>query len=244
MSTNTTQYYNQNASTYDALHGGDRNPEHIRALELAWPFFERLRPSSFVEVGCGTGRSIEWVRSRMPDAKLIGIDPSIELLAIAKRRHQSVDFVIGNGERLPVGDGFADVVIATGIMHHVDSPSKVISEMFRVAKMLVVISDHNNFAFGGQRTRRLRLLLYAMGLLPLITYVKQGFKRQGYTEEDGWWYPYSLLNNFDELSRLSSELFVAPTRRATPDENCFMLAQSHLVIIAAKRGAPELGSRS
>ena len=35
-------------------------------------------------------------------------------------------------------------------MHHVDSPASVIAEMFRVARKAVLISDHNNFAFGKQ----------------------------------------------------------------------------------------------
>lgn len=93
-------------------------------------------------------------------------------------------------------------------MHHVDSPSRVITEMFRVARKAVLISDHNNFAFGGSLARRLRMALHLCGLLKPATYFKQGFNYQGFSEDDGWWYPYSLFNDYADIARRSEKLYL------------------------------------
>ena len=58
-------------------------------------------------------------------------------------------------------------------MHHVDLPASVIAEMFRVARKAVLISDHNNFAFGTTMARRIRLVLYSCGLFGIAAFVKQ-----------------------------------------------------------------------
>jgi trans-aconitate methyltransferase len=39
-----------------------------------------------LDIGCGDGKGLEYLRSRLPDAELIGIDPDPELLKIARTR--------------------------------------------------------------------------------------------------------------------------------------------------------------
>ena len=64
MSEHLTEYYNRTAEQYDQLHGGEKNLEHIRALERAWPILGRFNIRSVVDVGCGTGRSLAWLEQR------------------------------------------------------------------------------------------------------------------------------------------------------------------------------------
>jgi SAM-dependent methyltransferase len=155
-------------------------------------------------------------------------------LEIARGRLPQARLVAGRGEKLPLESGSVDLALATGIMHHVDSPSAVIREMFRVAKKAVLISDHNNFAFGGPRARGLRLWLYSLRLLGFATYLKQGFRRQSYSEDDGWYFPYSLLNDYGLISSLSAEVDIIPTRPSSLREGNLLLAQSHMAILAVK----------
>ena len=54
-------YYNKTALEYDQLHGGNQNLEHVRALEVAWSIIDRFNIKSAIDVGCGTGRSLEWL---------------------------------------------------------------------------------------------------------------------------------------------------------------------------------------
>jgi SAM-dependent methyltransferase len=232
MARQTVAYYDATAEDYDAEHGDD--PEHVRALELAWPILG-FHPQSVLDVGCGTGRGLRWSRQRAPGAALFGIDPSEQLLRVAKAKIPDSTLFVGYGEQLDLADASIDVVIACGIMHHVDDPSAVIGEMFRVARKAVLISDHNNFAFGGQAAQRMRMLLYCCGLLGLATFIKQGFCRQGYSAGDGWWYPYSIMGNFGQISRSSAQTYLLPTRRATPGlGGNLVFCQSHVAVLALK----------
>ena len=61
-----TEYYNQTAQHYDEMHGGERDFDHVRALEYSWPILENFGIQSVLEVGCGTGRSLQWIRAHSP----------------------------------------------------------------------------------------------------------------------------------------------------------------------------------
>jgi SAM-dependent methyltransferase len=162
------------------------------------------------------------------------------MLDIAQKKLPGAKFIQGSGEKLPLADESADVVLASGIMHHVDHPQLVIGELFRVAKQAVLISDHNNFAFGSTKARKLRRWLAATGLLGIATFVKQGFRKQGYSEGDGWWYPYSLLQDFGVIARASQVQYIIPTTPALPPPlNDLHLTQTHMSILALKHASKD-----
>lgn len=227
----TTAYYEDTAAKYDAIH--DNEPEHTKAFELGWPLVQPA--SSILDVGCGTGRGLSVVARLSPGVRMHGIEPSEQMLAIARNKVPTADLRVGVGETLPFEDGSIDVVSAAGIMHHVDDPDAVIAEMFRVARKAILISDHNNYAFGGSFAKRLRMGLKVAGLLGAFTYVKQGFKKQGYSADDGWWYPYSLLDSYATIAKRADQVYLFPTRRSTGDISNFVFAQSHFGIVALKR---------
>ena len=126
MSKNTIAYYDTTAARYDALHAGERNLEHIRALQRAWSILLRYDVGSVLDVGCGTGRALKWVQDQDASIRLFGIDPSQKLLDIAMQQLPAATLHMGTGENLPFDDSSVDVTIATGIMHHVDAPASVI----------------------------------------------------------------------------------------------------------------------
>lgn len=234
MSEQLVSYYDNNAAAYDALHSETTNPEHTKALELGWPLFERLDVRSALDVGCGTGRTLAWLRNNNANLDLLGIEPSAGMLDLAKKNLPAADLRQGSGETLPFDTASVDVAVATGIMHHVDDPTKVIDEMFRVARKGVLISDHNNYAFGGGFAKKLRMGLKVAGLLNAFTFVKQGFKKQGYSEDDGWWYPYSLFDNYAQIAVKSAHLYVMPTRPAIGGLGNIVFSQSHFCVVAIK----------
>ena len=226
------KYYARTAGSYDAAHVRS-NDEHSVALLRTLPFVKDMKISSILDVGSGTGRSLRWYSEQIPDAFLTGIDRSPDLLELAREYLPNADLQQGIAESLPFEDKVFDMVCATGMLHHVSDPDQCIKEMFRVSRVAVLISDHNNFAFGYDLTRRSRLLLFACGLLTAATFVKQGFRTQGYSEGDGYWYPYSLLNSYRLISRLSEDVILLPTRPVNAGNLANMLlSQSHLAIWA------------
>lgn len=194
-----TEYYNRTADAYDAMHDV-ADPEHVRALERLVPRFF-MDASSVLDLGCGTGRALNWFAQNCSGITLTGVDPSEKRLEIAAQKVPDATFHQAAGEKLPFDDGAFDLVTMTGILHHIENTKQVIREAFRVARKGVLISDHNNFSFGSDRARRLRLCLYSLGLLPFATFVKQGFSKQGYSESDGYWYPYSVLPDLLDTRR-------------------------------------------
>lgn len=235
---NTTAYYDATASRYDEMHGEAQNFEHTRALELLLPtYFSNAK--SILDVGSGTGRGLQWIdtyfREKGITTELVGVEPSEELSKIARKNLPDAKIIIGDGERLPFPDSTFDLVMVAGVLHHVENPKKVIKEMFRVSRFGILISDHNNFSFGSNFSRKIRLALFSMNLLSAFSYVKQGFRKQGYSEGDGWWYPYSVLNDFDMISTLSEHFSIVPTRRANSNLGNFMISHSHLAIACTKK---------
>jgi len=234
---NTTQYYDATAAKYDALHGDEHETGHMEALDLIVPrHFPDVR--SVLDVGSGTGRAISWFEkefnSDVHNVDLTGMEPSAKMRDVAAQKVPTATFVEGYGDSIPFADASFDLVTMTGVLHHVKDPKAVIRECFRVSRNGVLISDHNNFSFGSTFARKLRLGLYSVGLLSAFSYVKQGFNKQGYSEDDGWWYPYSVLNDFDVIAELSSYYAIIPTRPANSGLGNFMLQNSHVGIACIK----------
>ena len=53
-----------------------------------------LRPRSIIDVGCGPGNSTELLARAFPDAEIIGIDTSPEMVASAAERLPGIEFEV------------------------------------------------------------------------------------------------------------------------------------------------------
>jgi len=228
-------HYDRTASEYDSLHRGGKDPEHEMALATAWPLLRTAGVRSILDVGCGTGRSLEWFAGTGEPLELAGIDPSAGMLDLARARVPGARLEVAPGEQLPFADGSFDAVITTGVLHHVPDPGVMLKEMLRVASKAILISDHNELAMGSLRSRRLRGALSALGLLPLYHRIRQKGRKARYNKEDGWHYPYSLLDDYGLIADHSRQVMILPTRvRGQPLGDTLALRQSHLAILAWK----------
>ena len=63
-----------------------------------------LRPRSIIDVGCGPGNSTELLARAFPDAEIIGIDASPEMVACAAERLPGIEFEVMDARDIP--DGF------------------------------------------------------------------------------------------------------------------------------------------
>ena len=63
-------------------------------------------PSSILEIGCGVGSQLCFLRQRYPAARLVGVDRSAEQLATARERTDGaeVERVEALAEKLPFAD--------------------------------------------------------------------------------------------------------------------------------------------
>lgn len=133
----TTSLFDKIAKHYDSL-----NTFFSFGMDKLWrkKLAEQIRGSQFVlDIATGTGEvAIETVKKL--DARVIGIDPSAQMLGIAKTKCGSLKFgdkialVQGFAEDLPfASNSFDAITIAFGIRNTVD-PLRSLNEMNRVLK--------------------------------------------------------------------------------------------------------------
>jgi SAM-dependent methyltransferase len=93
-----------------------------------------------VDIGSGAGfDSFVAARQVSPTGKVVGIDMTAEMLAKSRATAKAigmanVEFREGLAERLPVDDGWADVVISNGVINLCPDKRAVFAEIFRVLR--------------------------------------------------------------------------------------------------------------
>ena len=104
--------------------------------------FAQLLPGEHVlDVGCGSGVLTRLAAEEVgSDGEVIGIDPSAEMIQVAKHKaakvHSKAHFQLGVIESLPFEDERFDIVLSSMMLHHLPPELKVagLREIFRVLK--------------------------------------------------------------------------------------------------------------
>ncbi len=93
-----------------------------------------------LDVGTGPGRLLVDLAARRPDLHLVGVDPSPEMVAHARRRSRDAGLVDrlevarGVAESLPFADASFDAVTSTLAAHHWSDVGAAIAEQVRVVR--------------------------------------------------------------------------------------------------------------
>ena len=84
---------------------------------------------SVLDVGCGHA---EWLLPELaPAALTIGVDPDVAAL---RRNHVLPVRIAAVAEHLPFRDGVFDVIVSAWVFEHLEHPSHVLAELFRVLR--------------------------------------------------------------------------------------------------------------
>jgi ubiquinone/menaquinone biosynthesis C-methylase UbiE len=95
--------------------------------------------ATIVDLGCGPGfLSIELGRL-LPSARIIGVDPSANMLEVAKRNADEAGVAnyetrLGGAEHLPLGSNSVDLVVTQGSLHEWDHVEQGFAEILRVLR--------------------------------------------------------------------------------------------------------------
>jgi SAM-dependent methyltransferase len=110
-----------------------RKPE----AKIADDVVEKVKHGTVLDIGSGPGFLSTEIARKSPVLRVCGIDLSRRMALTATRRARGLrhtQFVFGNAARLPFKDGSIDLVVSTGVFHHLKSPRLVFDECYRVLK--------------------------------------------------------------------------------------------------------------
>ncbi len=106
--------------------------------------------STIVDLGTGPGfLSIE-LHKLLPQAKIIGVDPSSEMLKMARKNADEAGMSnyetrLGKAEEMPIESNSVDLVVTQSSLHEWENPQQGLSEIFRVLKPdgSLILKDYN-----------------------------------------------------------------------------------------------------
>jgi SAM-dependent methyltransferase len=112
--------------------------DSVFPLEHAYALLGNVNGQAVLDLGCGSGENSLLLARR--GAKVIGVDISESLLALAQRRLEvngcagaAVRFLPASAHRLPIPDASIDVVLGIAVLHHLDLDATS-KEVFRVLR--------------------------------------------------------------------------------------------------------------
>ncbi|HDI74450.1 MAG: class I SAM-dependent methyltransferase [Thermoprotei archaeon] len=121
------KYYNIISSVYDELYGGEQR----RKYELLYRF---LGKGLLLDAGCGTGLLSEFLAERKLCCEYIGVDVSIGMIQVARRKGRRGSFIVGCVEYLPFRRCVFDYVVAVTLVQNLLDIGVFIKEAVRVLR--------------------------------------------------------------------------------------------------------------
>lgn len=83
-----------------------------------------------VDLGSGPGHTAAAAAGR--GARVVGLDVTPEMVAIARGRHPDLTFEVGDAQRLPFPDASRDAVVGNFVVLHLGDPERAAAEAARV----------------------------------------------------------------------------------------------------------------
>ena len=128
------------------------------SLEYAFYLLGDAHDKLVLDLGCGSGEEVVPLRQR--GARVIGIDISPDLIAIAEKRLRKygldADLRVGSAYETGLADGSVDVVFCMSLLHHLDL-GRARDEIRRILKPhgLLIVKEPIRFSWTMKQVRRL-----------------------------------------------------------------------------------------
>ena len=140
--------FDEHAASYDRL--VDANPgyhDHLRLSVQRMGLPDQGRGLRLLDVGCGTGASTAALLAAAPEAEIVAVDASAEMLATARRKEwpDSVRFVHGNAQNLAaVGvTGPFDGILAAYLVRNLPSPDAALRSFLTMLRPGAPLAVHD-----------------------------------------------------------------------------------------------------
>lgn len=100
--------------------------------ELIKNLLKSENPKNILDVGCGTGETLSFLKTIFPRARLTGVDASSQ--AVRYTRNRGHEAKVADALHLPFADNSFDTVLLLDVIEHIRDDAKVIKEARRVLK--------------------------------------------------------------------------------------------------------------
>lgn len=138
-----------------------------------WPqtieFINELpEDGTILDLGCGNGRNIEYLASVQRGFKIIGLDFSMKMLRIAKRKlgqvkfGSMIDFILADVVRLPVNESSLDGALYVAALHHLPGAELRLASLLELERCLkpggrgfISVWDFEQERFGDELAKQL-----------------------------------------------------------------------------------------
>ncbi|WP_226576919.1 methyltransferase domain-containing protein [Acuticoccus sediminis] len=121
----------------ETLENRGADPQMVPVIDAYLDDLTVAPGARIVEIGAGTGPVSRRIADRFPDASVLGVEPSPELVAEADKRvggRANLAFAVGSGDRLAEVDGGIDIAVQHTVLSHVPDPAVLVAEAARVLK--------------------------------------------------------------------------------------------------------------
>jgi ubiquinone/menaquinone biosynthesis C-methylase UbiE len=226
------RYYAENASRYDDMHVHEHDA-HYFALTWMLAAIDYFEINSILDIGSGTGRVVAFIKEKRPGINVLGVEPIRELREIGYGRGISQNELIdGNATNLQFSHDEFDLVCEFGVLHHIKIPDTAVSEMLRVAKKAIFLSDSNNFGQGSFLVRSIKQTIDLFGLWKIADLIKTRGKGYIISEGDGLSYSYSVFNSYKKIKQRCKQIHLLNTQGG--NINPYRTA-SHVALLGIKK---------
>ncbi|WP_157063402.1 class I SAM-dependent methyltransferase [Luteipulveratus mongoliensis] len=136
-------------------------PDGLQPQDFALARIVEVKPSTVLEIGCGTGEFAAHLTAALPDATVTATDQSARMVELTLERGVQAEVV--DATDLPFADGSFDAVCAMWMLYHVPELDRTLSEVRRVLR------PGGTFVAGTNGNAHTADLRAAAGLAPLIS---------------------------------------------------------------------------
>ncbi|MFL5244656.1 MAG: class I SAM-dependent methyltransferase [Gemmataceae bacterium] len=136
----------------------------------------QVKNPRILDLGCGPGSLVNHLR-QVPGAQLTGVDLVPEMIRAAQERYPDVNFLVDDAESLSFPDESFDLVLCSGMLHHLPTLDMAMHEILRVLKPngLFVAREPNEDNFSSRQPQLAyahlcmrHFLFHARGIKPII----------------------------------------------------------------------------
>jgi PPOX class probable F420-dependent enzyme len=126
----TRAFFGPRAAGWD-----ERFPDDREAFEAAIGELHLAPGATVLDAGCGTGRALPLLRAAVGAAgTVMGIDPTAEMIAVAKTRGGHGRPALGDATALPLRGGALDGTLASGLLPHLPDIGAALEELARATR--------------------------------------------------------------------------------------------------------------